>query len=254
MNNFLNKLRILNTRPKKQGQALSHLIHQLGGIAYDVPTLEIKESNTDWIEALPNLTSVDYAIFISANAVEYCFKALHKNKYAWPQQIKVIPIGQATAKILQQYQIKIDNIPLVSDSEHLLSLMSFYPLQHKKVLLFKGEGGRTLIEEGLKKEQVSLSIFNVYQRTMPFIDTQYINSLWQNDAVDIILLTSEQSIHNLFKLFGPEAHTWLQSKPCLVLSERLAQTASLLGMKTIKISHPDRIIATLLDYKDYING
>ena len=41
---------------------------------------------------------------------------------------------------------------------------------------------------------------------MPKISRQFINSIWHDDLVDIILLTSEQSLHNLFKMFGKEAH------------------------------------------------
>jgi uroporphyrinogen-III synthase len=82
---------------------------------------------------------------------------------------------------------------------------------------------------------------------MPKVAASFVNSLWHNDAVDIILLTSEQSMHHLFKLFNPEAHRWLQSKPWLVISNRLAQSASLLGIKKITICHPNRIIDSLFD-------
>jgi uroporphyrinogen-III synthase len=254
MSNSLNGLRILNTRPQNQGMVLSQLIHKAGGIAIACPTLEIKECPNNWIHELPDLNEVDHAIFISANAVEYCFKELDKNKRQWPKHIYVIAIGQGTAKTLQHYQIRVNSIPSVPDSEHVLALLNEHQLQHKKVLLFKGEGGRTVIEEGLRQKQAKLSIFSVYQRIMPSIDYHYINSLWRNDAVDIILLTSEQSIQNLFKLFSREAHPWLQNKPCLVISERLAKAASLVGIKQLRISHPNRIIDTLFDYKDYIHG
>jgi uroporphyrinogen-III synthase len=254
MNNSLDGLRILNTRPKNQAIILSQLIHQANGISIQCPTLEITQSTTDWIKGLPDLDEVDYAIFISANAVTYCFNELAKHNLHWPKHIYVIAIGQGTAKSLHHYQIRVDNLPLTPESEHVLVLMNQYPLQDKKILLFKGEGGRTLIEEGLRQKQATLNTFTVYQRTMPAIDCHYINSLWRNDAVDIILLTSEQSIQNLFKLFSREAHPWLQDKPCLVISERLAQAASLAGIKKTKLSHPNRIIETLLDYKDYIHG
>ena len=83
---------------------------------------------------------------------------------------------------------------------------------------------------------------------MPKIDPLLIQTIWQNDQVDIILLTSEQSIHNLFALFGKDALQWLQSKTFLVISERLAQSASLFGIQKIVKSHPERMINTLFDY------
>lgn len=254
MNTNLNGLRILNTRPTQQGQLLRQLIHEAGGVSIDCPTLEIKATSSHWVYELPNLNDVNQAIFISANAVEYCFMALNIQKIHWPKHIHVIAIGQGTAKALQRYQIQEPEIPAESDSVHLLALPSLSNIKNQTVLLFKGEGGRSVIEEGLTKEQAKLLIFSVYQRIMPTIDYHYINSIWRNDAVDIILLTSEQSINNLFKLFGPQAQSWIQNKPCLVLSQRLAQVASLAGIKINFISHPNRIIDTLLDYKDYIHG
>jgi uroporphyrinogen-III synthase len=254
MNPTLNGLRILNTRPKEQGKMLSQLITEAGGVSIDYPTLEIKEFNPNWVRDLPDLNKVDHALFISANAVHYCFNQLHQHKIQWPKHIHITVIGQGTEKALEQFELKADDIPPISNSEHLLALPSMQQLKNKTVLLFKGLGGRTLIEEGLKKKGAKLFLFAVYQRIMPVLDQQFTTRLWQDDGLDIILLTSEQSIHHLFKLFSREAHNWLKDKPCLVLSERLAEAASLLGMKKIKTSHPNRIIDTLFDYKDSIHG
>ncbi len=254
MTNTLNGLRVLNTRPQEQGRILSEQIHQAGGLSIALPTLEIKENNSEWLELLPDLKEVSSALFISANAVHYCFKLLQEHHISWPKHIHVIAIGQNTANTLKHYRIKVDDLPLVPNSEHVLTLPSLQQIKQKIILLFKGEGGRTLIEESLITKQAKLIILAVYQRILPAINYQFTNSLWRDDAVDIILLTSEQSIHNLFKLFSQDAHHWLQNKPCLVISERLAKTASILGIKKIKISHPNWIINTLLDYKDHIHG
>lgn len=249
----LNGLRILNTRPKEQGQILHTAIQQAGGIAIDFPTLEIQECESPWLVNLPDLNSLEHAIFISANAAHCCFKQLQKQQINWPPEIQAIAIGQGTAQALQQYGIAAE-IPQSPDSEHLLQLPSLKQIKQQKILLIKGEGGRRLIEDYLLEQGAELTILAVYKRALPTINHQYSNSLWQDDAVDIILLTSEQSIHNLFKLFSQQSHDWLKSKPCLVISERLAQIATHLGMKKIKLCHPNRIINTLLDYKDYIYG
>lgn len=249
----LNGLRILNTRPKEQGQILHAAIQQAGGIAIDFPTLEIQEGEPQWLVNLPDLTTVKHAIFISANAVHYCFKQLRQQQINWPSEIQTIAIGQGTAQALQEQGI-VAEIPLSPDSEHLLQLPSLKQIKQKQILLIKGEGGRKLIEDYLLKQGAELTILTVYKRALPTINHQFSNSLWRDDAVDIILLTSEQSIHNLFKLFSQKSHDWLKNKPCLVISERLAQIATQLGIKKIKLSHPNRIINTLLDYKDYIHG
>lgn len=248
MNQTLKGLRILNTRPEKQAQELSQQITAAGGVAIACPTLEIKATPDNWVKLLPDLNHIHHAIFISANAVYHCFKQLELQNINWPPRIKTIAIGRASEKALKTLNIQVNAIPDVPDSEHLLSLDTLQQIKNQSVLLFKGEGGRELIEQGLLLRGANVITLNVYKREMPQISHQFINSIWRDNLVDIILLTSEQSIHNLFKMFHKEAHYWLQEKPCLVISERLAKSASSFGMKKIIISHPDRMMNTLLDY------
>jgi uroporphyrinogen-III synthase len=254
MNRSLKGLRVLNTRPKHQAPTFSELIRQAEGIAFEFPTIEIKQSHSNWIDKIPALHQINHAIFISANAVIYCFDLLKERNIVWPSHINVIAIGNGTAKLLEHYQIRVNEIPLIPDSEHLLTLNSLQQLTNQTVLLFKGEGGRQIIENHLLRAGANTIILPVYQRTLPIISNEIANSLWRENAVDIILLTSEQSLQNLFKLFSTEAHTWLQNKPFLVISDRLAQAASIRGVKKIITSHPDKMMDALFDYKGLIHG
>jgi uroporphyrinogen-III synthase len=248
MNQILNGLRILNTRPQNQAHTLSKNITNAGGIVIECPTIEIKATDNSWISSLPNLDDVDHAIFISANAVHHCFTQLKLNNILWPKHIQVIAIGQSSKKALVEFNISAIKIPDVPDSEHLLKINTLQEIKNQTVLLFKGEGGRQLIEEHLLQREAHVIPLIVYKRIIPKIRQQFINSLWRDDLVDIILLTSEQSITNLFKMFNKNAHYWLQEKPCLVISERLAKSASLFGIKKIILSHPHGMMNTLFDY------
>ncbi|STY28087.1 uroporphyrinogen-III synthase [Legionella wadsworthii] len=246
--NALNGLRILNTRPKDQAQHLSQRIRAAGGVAIDLPTLEIKQSEMDWIHLLPDLKRVDHAIFVSANAVYFGFNQLKQQHLEWPTSIQVHAIGQGSAAALQNFGIHVNTIPDVSDSEHFLELQPLQQLSKQNVLLFKGKGGRTLIEEELIRRGANLIILRVYQRQIPQIKPAYIHSIWHDDIVDIILLTSEQSLHHLFKMFDREAHDWLRKKKWLVISDRLAHIATAMGIKSIKVCNPNQIMNSLFDY------
>ncbi len=83
---------------------------------------------------------------------------------------------------------------------------------------------------------------------MPKLNSGQLYSLWHNKAVDIILFTSQQAMHNIFTLFGEDAHAWLCSVPCLVISERLKNEAALLGIQTIIVSTPETILTTLYEF------
>lgn len=244
----LNGLRVLNTRPEHQAQLLTQSILQAGGKVVLCPTLQVIKTNKNWIHTLPDLNEVHQAIFISANAVHFCFSELLNHKICWPASIQVIAIGKASAHALKHYKIQVDELPENPNSEHVLHLNSLQQIKGQSVLLFKGTGGRQLIEEELNHRGAHLIALSVYQRIMPQMDQQFIHSIWHKDLVDIILITSEQSLHNLFKMFGQKAHSWLLKKPYVVFSERLAHAARLYGIKVILISHPDKIMQTLFDY------
>lgn len=248
MMDTLQGLRILNTRPKNQAWVFSQQIAELGGIAIECPTLEITTSKVPWIPTLPDLNQVSQAIFISPNAVSYCFTSLQQHHIHWPASIQVIAIGHGSAKALQEFHIPVHSIPDTPDSEHLLKLPILQSINKQTVLLFKGEGGREHLETGLLQRGANLIVQNVYKRKIPQMNRNVIHSLWKEDLVDLILLTSEFSIQNLFLLFEKEAHSWLQEKPCLVVSDRLAKSATSFGIKTILVSRPDWIIRTLLAY------
>ncbi|MBA2648633.1 MAG: uroporphyrinogen-III synthase [Legionella sp.] len=241
----LNGLRILNTRPKQQAAVLSQSIIQAGGISIECPTLEILPTSNQ-LECLPKWDTIQKAIFISPNAVHYCLQGLNKTNRTWPSKIQVIAMGQSTACALETYQIKVHETPNISDSEHLLKLPSLQQVENQTILLVKGVGGRSIIEDALVRLGANPIKLLVYQRALPTFDPQWIHSIWLNDLVDIILITSVESLDNLLKLFGSKGKLWLQSKTCLVLSARLAQAASHAGFKNLIISPPNRMMHTLL--------
>lgn len=248
MKRSLHGLSVLNTRPKHQAKTLSQQIEKAGGQAIEYPALEIKPPQNNWLGSLPNLNTAQFAIFVSPNAVNYCFNVLRTKKIVWPSQILTFAIGQSTARALNEYHIPVSGIPILPDSEHLLQLPELAELNQQTVLLFKGEGGRDVIENDLTRQGTKIFVHVVYQKKIPPFCPHLTQSIWQENQVDIILFTSEQSMQNLFTMFGKEALDWLWNKPCVVLSQRLARTASRLGIKNIIISHPENIMDALFDY------
>ena len=244
----LKGLRFLNTRPLGQGLALTEAIVNAGGLSIDLPALAIEPTPNDWFKNLPNLAFVHHAIFTSTNAVNYFFAHIVEQGLTWPTTVQTTAIGKASAAELAKWNIRVDHVPLVGDSDHLVQLASLQHVKNQTILLIKGKEGRMKIAFSLLARGANIISLEVYQRELPVASPQYINSLWHDDRVDIILFTSEQAIHNVFILFGEGAHTWLCSKPCVVISERLAKAAYALGMRTIIVSPYDAIMKTIEHY------
>lgn len=246
--NSLQGLRVLNTRPVKQAEDLTQAIQAAGGISIALPALSIEATPNDWLTAMPPLVSSHQAIFISANAVDYFFDLLKTASITWPTHIRVTAIGKATAAALAKQGITVHHIPIVADSEHLLTLDSLQAIENQTILLIKGCGGRPVIAEGLLARGANLIPLTVYNRVHPEEKPEFTSSVWQDDVVDIILITSQQVMQHLFTLFAEDAREWLINKPCLVISARLAEMATSLGIKTIITCPYDEIISTLICY------
>jgi len=183
----------------------------------------------DWWSALGDLAIIDWAIFISTNAVQFCFEKIK----VWPESIRVAAVGQATANALRQQGVRVDEVPLFASSEDLLNLEAMQHVHDKTILLVKGENGRELLADTLTQRGAIMRPLEVYRRVLPVVSPAYIESLWHDDAVDVIVFTSEEAMHHLFQLFGQKASDWLRSKPCYVQSKRLAKAAADLGVTTI---------------------
>lgn len=245
MNQF-NSLRVLNTRPEEQAQALNQALHDAGLVAVTLPGLTIVPNTCDWLSSILPLTQASQAIFISPNAVTYCFDYLKQHNITWPETIRVTAIGNTTAARLEAYGIRSCQVPVVATSEHLIQLDSFQSIRHQTIFLFKGSNGRELISQYLLTKEARLIPVCVYNTQKPTISKEYIDYLWQNNAIDTIVFTSAQALQHIISAFTEESLVWFCSKPCVVISERLAHEAMQLGMKYITVTHYNDIINTLI--------
>lgn len=232
----LKGLRVLNTRPRGQNKLLSQIILTAGGVPIECPALEIEGIEpANFCQDLGDLARIGQFIFISSNAVHYFFDLLDAHHMQWPESPRVVAIGRSSAAALHLRGVRVDEIPELANSEHLLKLESMQLVQNQLIILVKGEGGRTMIADTLISRGARVLEVIVYRRILPKINQDFLHTLWHEDAVDVIVLTSEQAMINLFCLFDINAHDWLKQKRFLVISERLATAAARLGIKEIQI-------------------
>ena len=243
----LKGLRVLNTRPKEQSQDLEQAITQAGGVSIPLPTLAIEPKPLLWLNSLPPLDTVNHAIFISANAVNYFFKGLGMTL---PKTIEITCIGKACTDALKKWHIHCDHMPLIADSTHLLDQSALQNVSEQTILLIKGDNGRPLIEQTLTIRGAQVIPLAVYRRTLAPQQPDFVRSLWQDEKVDMILITSSESLHNLFTLFGEDARIWLCKIPFMVISDRLAELVHQAGIQDVWVSPYDALISSLQQFKD----
>ena len=242
------RVRVLNPRAIHQAPHLSELLRQAGTVPIELPTLSIEGMTSAWVNTLPALNTIAQAIFVSPNAVDFFFKQVNASR--WPKSIINLSLGMGTAKKLMHHGIRVHVMPNEANSEHLIHLDTLQHINQQRIALIKGRNGRELIAQHLIERGAQLIELEVYQRTCPKINKKYAQTLWENNRVDMIVITSQEIMHNLFFLFGPHAKQWLCGKPFVVISERLAQSAHALGVKTVITTRYDSLLNTL---KNYLN-
>ncbi|VAW87920.1 Uroporphyrinogen-III synthase [hydrothermal vent metagenome] len=227
----LDQLQVVVTRPAHQAEHLCHLIEQAGGTAIRLPAIEITAPKD--IQAaqdkLGQLEKFNVAIFTSANAVEGLFK-LAPPSFSWPQNIQAAAIGRRTASLLKAHAIPVDILPDQGfNSESLLRSEPMIKVSGKKIIIFKGEGGRTLLSETLTQRNAYIETIDLYRRKRPNKGLRNIQQAGKSGSIDLFVVTSNEGLQNLFEMATETEREWLLTTPLIVISKRTAQLARTLG-------------------------
>ena len=222
-------LKVLVTRPEELADNLALLIEQAGGspVLYPVISIEEPKDAERYNKILKELSSFDIAIFISPTAVQKTLEHID----CLPSTLKVAAIGSSTANSLSKNNILVSIKPDGHDSESLLKHAEFQPdkIAGKSIVIFRGEGGREMLGNALKSRGSFIHYAEMYRRTrkknLPPL------SIEQLDNLDIITVTSNEGLQNLFDLTGNKPA--LLKLPLIVPGKRCEGLARELGFQNI---------------------
>lgn len=250
---MLAKLRVLVTRPAHQADNLCDKIDQLDAKALRFPTIEIKISDKCQSTLTINNTikQYDIALFVSQNAVHHAFQFIHAESL--PKQLKIGVIGKGSLASLNNYGIQSQAIPSQTyNSEGLLSSQLLSDVQHKKVIIFRGQAGRNLLGDTLIERGATVTYCEVYQRCLPQIDENTYEEIFKIN-IDIAIFTSSEGLKHAFKMLKEKDAQTLLNTPWLLISERMKKTAYNLGHNSDIIiaqqASDDGIISSLLEWQ-----
>lgn len=228
----LSGLNILNTRPAHQQADLRHRLETLGAAVLAFPVIEIVacEATAFHLSLAQNIAHYDIALFVSRNAVDGAFEFLPVASL--PADLHFGVIGEGTHQALAA---RVDDLArrLIRsesfNSEGLLAAAELQQVQGRNILIFRGQQGRNLLGDELRARGARVSYCEVYRRKCPQIDTQGFTRLCAGRFPDLVILTSNEGMHNLLDLVDANARAKLLSSPWLLISERMRESAVKLG-------------------------
>ena len=232
MSGTLNNTGVLITRPAHQADHLLSLIELAGGHTFLFPTIEIQPLETaDLQQALRDLAQADIAIFISANAVTFGFEAMAAHHVSFPAGLHLATVGAATARALEAHGHTPDIVPDEDfRSESLLAHPTLQQLEGKRIVIFRGKGGRELLASTLSERGAHIEYAECYQRAKPNSDPAAVEQHWAAGEINVVAATSVEGIRNLFDMLGPEGKALMQNTAIVVVSQRMADACHSIGL------------------------
>jgi len=244
--------RVVVTRPAGQVAHLAALIRAAGGEPLLFPALEIFDvAESAQLRALiEHLDRFDLAIFISSNAVERAL-ALVRARRDWPAGLRVATVGRGSARELRRHGFAAVIAPGERfDSEGLLELPQLHQLAGKRVVIFRGEGGRELLGDTLIARGAAVEYAECYRRGRPATDPATLLAWCKRRELAAFTVTSSEGLTNLHAMLGDAGRECLAGTPLFVPHERIAAAARALGVRTVVVTGPgdEGLVAGLTDF------
>jgi uroporphyrinogen-III synthase len=225
---------IVVTRPAHQAAYLSALIRKAGGrpILFPVIVIADIEDASSLLALIDRLDEFDRAIFISPNAV-YKAMTLIKARRTLPPRLAYAAVGRASVQELNKFGVTNVAAPARFDSEALLALPEFADVAGRRVIIFRGAGGRELLGDALAARGALVDYAECYRRERPRTDPAPLLDAWERNELHAIAVTSSEGLRNFCALIGVRGRPWLERTPLFVPHPRIAETAHELNLAAV---------------------
>ena len=239
---------IIVTRPQRQAAVFAGKIAALGGRPIIWPAIVIlpPQDAERLARAHAMLGAYDIAIFVSANAVE--FGAPHAG--AWPPGLVACAPGPGTAEALAAAGIANARMPARSwDSEGLLELPELNDVRGKRVVIFRGEGGREFLGNSLRARGAVVDHVTCYRRVAPQSGAAGLIEAMSERRAHALTITSAEGLDNLLAAVGPAGLAHLQNLPVFAAHPRIAERARERGLTAVETAGGDAgLLVGLLEW------
>ncbi len=230
---------ILVTRPDHQSENLCRLIAQQGWQAIRFPVIDIqaKPLSADDVARIQSIEQYQKVFFVSANAVNFALQLIN-GKIDRLQKVICVAVGKASYQALSAYGISKVLVPQQGfNSEAILAMQEMQELTDQSCLVIRGEGGRELLAESLRRRGATVDYLQVYKRVLPVSDTCLIRAHLQHKTLDAILIYSGDALKNLVQMLAHgDMNKYLLKVTLVVISQRVKIIAKKSGFKNIIVA------------------
>lgn len=201
---------VLLTRPAHQCGELKRLFENQNATVFIQPTIDVlpPENWRNVDEAIHSLSRYDILVFASSNGVRAFFeraKCLFSENFdkIAKHLPNIVATGPGTSQTLSNYGVTNVKTPIANyDAEGIISLLATQGIADKRVLLIRGNRGRTVLPGGLRRLGAQIDEVTVYRSIDRNGPSQEIASLIQCGKIHWVTVTSSAIGRSLVRMFG----------------------------------------------------
>lgn len=229
---------VLVTRPAEQAAAFARRLEDEGARPILFPAIEIVDAADlgPLFGIIDRLDAFHLAIFISPSAVGKALNLVHARR-TWPAALPVAAIGRGSARELERRGFRGVIVPSARfDSEALLGLPALTDVAGRRIVIFRGDGGRELLGDTLAARGAVVEYAECYRRTRPDADAGELLRVWVRGELDAVTVTSSEVLRNLYDMVGRLGQQMMRRTPLFAPHERIAAVARELGIATAVVT------------------
>jgi uroporphyrinogen-III synthase len=237
-------LGVLLTRPAGQALRTAQALRSAGARVFGFSALEIAAIAPDaaFDAAMTKLPAAQWAIFVSANAVEFGMPHVARQG-GFAAHTRIAAIGNATRAALLGHGVAEVTTPSSGfDSEALLTHPDLLQVAGQHIIIFRGQsesGGRKLLGYTLASRGALVHYAECYRRAVPDVEPASRDRLleqWERGEIQAVHVMSFETLSNLVILIGDRGLDLLKQLWIIVPHGRIAQAARSLGCDKIEVS------------------
>ena len=198
-------LAVLVTRAPGQAKAFAGSLQALGAEVIEVPMVEfIPPTSCQAADAaIAELTSFDWIVFASANAVRFFFKRLDDLGVARDRlaPVRVAVVGKATAEVAAEFGLRIDLLPDRFNAEGLVEEFERLRMSGQRVLIPRAEEGRELLPSRLAAMGAEVTVAPVYRTVAPWHLSPGHRPGIDLSTIDVLTFSSPSTVRHFLELF-----------------------------------------------------
>ena len=214
MSSVFSGRRILLTRPEGQVEPLAARLREQGAATCHFPAIRIALTPPD-STAQAMIERAACVIFASANAVRGLMAGPDTLADVVRHATGITAIGPATQKALLQVALEPNVVaPPPYNSEALLATPMLQNLEHRHVVIVRGQSGREMLAEELERRGAKVHLLEVYRREPP-TGTLSLEEM-PGGPPEAICATSVEIAENLLRCVASEEKAALQRSAFIV--------------------------------------